>query len=176
MHAYLQRASTAIHDAVDGMSDTQMLLHPEDKWCAAEIVEHLSLAYAGSAKLMSRCLSEGKPLATGQSLKQKVGTLLVSTFLFIPEGRKAPAHILPKGVDARTAVTQIFANLKQLDEVLLQCESTFGSNIKIADNPVLGALRADDWRKFHLAHTLHHLKQIERIKQTGVGEGMAVKV
>lgn len=175
MHPQLQRADTAIHRTVDGMSDTQMLLHPEGKWCTAEILEHLALTFAGTIKVMQRCLAEDKPLATKQSIQQIVGTFAVATFLYVPKGRKSPAQVMPKGADPKTAVAQIFGNLKRMDEAISACQAKFGASTKIADHPILGALTAKQWRGFHLAHTLHHMRQIERIKRTGVGEGIVAK-
>ncbi|MGZ7099671.1 MAG: DUF1569 domain-containing protein [Candidatus Angelobacter sp.] len=33
------------------------------------------------------------------------------------------------------------------------------------DHPVLGPLTAAEWRKFHLVHGLHHVKQIRSLRE-----------
>jgi hypothetical protein len=32
------------------------------------------------------------------------------------------------------------------------------------DHPILGPFSIAQWRKFHLVHGLHHVKQIQRLK------------
>jgi hypothetical protein len=45
------------------------------------------------------------------------------------------------------------------------CEAKFGSRIKVLDHPILGPLSIDQWRRFHLVHGLHHVKQIRRLRR-----------
>ena len=46
----LEHLRDALLSAIEGMSDQQMSWHPEDKWCAAEVLEHLYLTYTGTIK------------------------------------------------------------------------------------------------------------------------------
>jgi hypothetical protein len=34
------------------------------------------------------------------------------------------------------------------------------------DHPILGPLTGGQWRKFHLVHGLHHVKQIRRLRES----------
>jgi hypothetical protein len=54
--------------------------------------------------------------------------------------------------------------LADMDEAISACESKIGGKIKIADHPVLGPLTATQWRKFHMVHTRHHMKQIAALR------------
>jgi hypothetical protein len=53
-----------------------------------------------------------------------------------------------------------------MDGLITQCETRFGRSTRILDHPVLGPLTARQWRKFHLAHAQHHVKQILRLRET----------
>ena len=51
-------------------------------------------------------------------------------------------------------------------QVIAQCEERYGARVKVLDHPVLGPLTAKQWRKFHLIHGRHHVRQISRLKAT----------
>ena len=161
MHPTTKQIRDAIANATDRLSEDQMRLHPEGKWDSAAILEHLALTYGTSARVMQKCLREGKPLATAATLKHRAARLLVLRFSYIPTGRKAPARVVPTGMSGREARELIFANLEKMDEAFAQCEERFGTKIKIADHPILGPIPLSGWRKFHVLHTCHHMKQIE---------------
>lgn len=164
MNVYLQQTRDAIHQTITGMSDEQMVRHPEGKWCTAEILEHLALAFGGSAKLMQRTLDAGAPQARKPTIRDRFFTTVVTRCGYIPEGRKAPKHVVPRGISASEVRPLVFANLEALDIQLSKCEQRFGSRVRLADHPILGPLKLDEWRKFHLLHTLHHMKQIARLR------------
>jgi DinB superfamily len=164
MNLYLQRTREAINQAIAGMSDEQMSRHPKGKWCTAEILEHLALAFGGSARLMQRALDAGVPQARKPTLRDRFITTIVTGCGYIPEGRKAPKHVIPRGMPPAEVRPLILANLEALDAQLSKCEERFGSSVRIADHPILGPLKLDEWRKFHLLHTWHHMKQIARLR------------
>lgn len=164
MNGYLQSAYAAIETAIEGMSVEQMTWHREGKWCTAEILEHLALAFGSTAKVMQRCLECGQPAGTRPKLRDRVVSGVVTGLGYIPEGRKAPKHVVPKGIQAAEAQSLVFENLKLMDETMQRCEQQFGTKIKIADHPILGPLSLTGWRKFHWVHTRHHMKQIARLR------------
>jgi hypothetical protein len=51
-----------------------------------------------------------------------------------------------------------------LDQLLDECEAQYGKGVRILDHPILGPFRAQQWRKFHLAHGRHHMEQIHRLR------------
>ena len=164
MNGYLQNAYAAIEQAIEGMTVEEMARHREGKWCTAEILEHLALAFGSTAKLMQRCLDCGQTSATKPNLRGRFICGVVTGLGYIPEGRKAPAHVVPRGIQAQEAQRLVFQNLKVMDEVMQRCEAQFGTKIKIADHPILGPLSLTRWRKFHWVHTRHHMKQIARLR------------
>ena len=165
MHPISTQIREAIASSIDGLSESEMCRHPEGKWDTAAILEHLALTYGSTARVMQKCVREQRPLATSATLKHRVARGVVLRLSYIPTGRKAPKQVVPAGIGAKEARELIFANLEKMDEALAECEQRFGSKVKIADHPVLGPIRISGWRKFHLLHTKHHVKQIEALKQ-----------
>ena len=167
MDSTLQRVKEAIETATGGMTAQQLVQHPEGKWSAAGILEHLSITYGGTAHLMRKCLEAGKPAGSAPTLKQRVAIWLVTGWGYFPTGRPAPDFTRPKGLDGETALRTILENLAAMDQGLAECEQRFGSAVKVADHPVLGPLTVPQWRRFHLVHARHHMKQIDRLRSSG---------
>ena len=173
MHSTSQQIREALASSTQGLSETEMRQHPEGKWDAAAIVEHLALTYGSTARVMHKCLREGRPLATSSSLRHRAARFLLLRLHYIPPGRKAPKQVVPSGIAGNEALELISANLEKMDDALAQCEQRFGSKVNIADHPVLGPIPISGWRKFHLLHTRHHMKQIEALK-TSFSQGRSV--
>ena len=146
------------------MSAEQLTRHPDGKWCAAEVLEHLYLTYRGTVKGAERCLQEGKPLARAQTLQDWMKTTVVVSFGHMPEGRKAPERSLPRDMPAEEVVKAIGPEIAAMDDVIAKCEARFGRGTRILDHPVLGPLTAPQWRKFHWVHGRHHVKQILKLR------------
>ena len=163
MHPTTKQIRDAIANSTDGLSEHQLRLHPEGKWDSAAILEHLALTFGTTASLFQKILREGHPLATRPTLKHRVRQLAVLRFSYIPSGRKSPKRVEPTGISGREAQELIFANLEKMDAAFAECERRFGDKMKIADHPVLGPIRLSGWRKFHLLHTRHHMKQIDAL-------------
>jgi hypothetical protein len=158
----LQRA---LSESLNGMLSEDMSWHPPGKWCAAEVLEHLYLTYTGTVKGFGRVAAAGKSLATAATRKQRLRTLIVVGFGHMPEGRKAPAATQPRGLPPQKVRTEIIAAIGQMDEIIARCEARLGSRDKLLDHPILGPLTAAQWRKFHLVHGLHHVKQIRNLRR-----------
>jgi hypothetical protein len=160
----LLKLSNALAAATDGMSGEDLSLHPEGKWSAAQVLEHLCLTYTGTRKGMTRCLEAGKPLATNPTLIQRVKALAVVEFGYFPEGRISPKLAEPRGMQVEQVKPEVTAAIAAMDEAIHKCEAKFGKGRLLLDHPVIGPLTARGWRRFHLAHGLHHSKQIVRLK------------
>lgn len=161
----LQKLQDSIADAIRGMSTEQSTFHPDGKWCAAEVLEHLYLTYRGTAKGCDRCLQEGKPLARTPTLQDRIRAGVVVGLGYMPEGRKAPERSMPKGMPAEEILRAIGLELAAMDKKIKQCEQRFGEDTRILDHPFLGPLTARQWRRFHWVHGQHHVKQILRLRE-----------
>ncbi len=164
MDSRLQQALDAIDAATRGMSGEQLAVHPEGKWSAAGILEHLAIAFGSTARGLEKALASGEPKISPPTLYQRGAALLVAGIGYFPAGRKAPEFTTPKGMDGDTALKTIRENLVAMDAAITRCEERFGRSRKIANHPVLGPLSVPQWRKFHLVHTRHHMKQIDRLR------------
>jgi DinB family protein len=160
MDSYLERLHQAITCATRDLSNEELTRRLERKWSVAEVLEHLYLTYTGTQKAFERCLKAGKPLAGVPTFKQRVAATAVTELGYFPKGRKSPDQVLPKGMSVEKVVADIGPQIAAMDKVIAQCEERYGSRIKVLDHPILGPLTARQWRKFHLAHGRHHVKQI----------------
>jgi hypothetical protein len=166
MDSRLEKLKQSLDSAVEGMSSEQLSWHPQGKWCAAEVLEHLYLTYTGTITGFERVLRKGKPLATRASIAQRVLTFVVVGLGHMPAGRKAPAMVLPKGLPAEKVRNEIGAKIVAMDAIIAQCEGRFGRQVKVLDHPILGPLSATQFRELHLVHGLHHLKQLLRLRES----------
>jgi hypothetical protein len=161
MHKTITKLAAEIGAAVEGATERELCCCPaEGKWCAAQVLEHLQRTYTGTMKGLERVLSQGKPLTTPVPPKKRVMQFLVITANWFPEGRKSPKVAEPKGdVVVMDMPRTIQEKLAEMDGLLNRCQEKFGSS-KVLDHPILGALTVDQWRKFHLVHGRHHVKQV----------------
>ena len=166
MDSRLHKLKEALQSAVEGMSSEQLSCHPPGKWCAAELLEHLYLTYTGTILGFERVVRKGKPLASRASMTQRMLTLVVVGLGHMPSGRKAPTMVLPKGLPTEEVRKEIGAKMVEMDAIIAQCEARFGRRVQLLDHPILGPLSAPQWRKLHLVHGQHHLKQILRLRES----------
>ena len=167
MDPHLGRLQQEIAAAIAGMSAEQFSRHAPGKWCAAEVLEHLYLTYTGTLKGFQRVVQDGKPRTTRQTWKQRGRTLVVVAFGHMPTGREAPPVSRPRGLSPEKVLAEIGPKISEMDESIACCEQRFGASRKLLDHPILGPLTGSQWRKFHLVHGLHHVKQIRRLLEGG---------
>jgi hypothetical protein len=161
MDMWLAKARQEIDEATAGMTAEDWRRAPEGKWTASHILEHLSLTFGGTAKMLEKRLAAETPEAMRtRTLKECV----MQTALFlrkeIPEGRTAPEGVRPMGMEGEEALRRIREYLATMDTRIDEAEKRWGSSEKIAAHPILGPLTAERWRKFHFIHTRHHMRQV----------------
>ena len=164
MDPHLATLQRAIASAIDGLSPEQLAWHPPQKWCAAEILEHLYLTYTGTTKGFSRIFEAGELRAIRPTLKNRAQTVIVLGLGYLPSGRKSPPQAQPRGLPAPQVASEIAAKIAEMDEVIARCQEKFGSRAKVLNHPFLGPFSTAQWRKFHLVHGLHHVKQIRALR------------
>jgi hypothetical protein len=164
MDSILEELKQALESAIAGLPSEQMHWHADGKWCAAEVLEHLYLTYTGTIKGFERVLEAGKPLVAKASLRQRMRRFIVLGFNYLPEGRKAPKNTEPRGLPAEKVREEFGQKIGEMDEIIARCEVRLG-RAKLLDHPILGPLTAAQWRRFHLVHGRHHVKQILRLRE-----------
>jgi uncharacterized protein DUF1569 len=161
---HLRRLQQQIGAAVADLSPQESAWHRPGKWCAAEIIEHLYLTYTATTKGFGRVLEAGQPLATVPTWRHRALALVVVGLRHMPAGREAPRVVRPRGIPAEKVMSEIILKISEMDEVMALCEKKFGPRRKVLDHPLLGPFSIDQWRKFHLVHGMHHVKQIHRLR------------
>src|SRR5947208_17127283 len=162
----LQQALHSIDASTAGMTDEEMIWHPEGKWSSAQILEHLSLAFSSTVTRMKDTLAQDvTPEIRQPTFKERMGSFLVIKLNYIPPGRKAPERIVPKGISPAEAREAVRSSLAEVDGVINECAKRFGRQTIVMIHPSLGPLTVKQWRKFHCVHTLHHMRQIQKMRQ-----------
>jgi hypothetical protein len=172
MDPYLSRLQRELSSELNCWKLDQMNWHPREKWCAAEILEHLYLTYTGTVKGVGRLLDSGTAKASSPTWKKRVQAMIVVRFGYLPTGRQAPLHSRPKGLPAEKVAADIGPQIAVMDEVLSQCAAQFGASTKVLDHPFLGPFSIQQWRKFHLVHGRHHLKQLRHLRADLKNDGI----
>lgn len=165
MDPHLKKLQKEIADAISGLDSELLRCRQPGKWCTAEILEHLYLTYTGTLKGCSRLLAAGKPLGSRPTLRNRVQALVVVGLGYMPSGRQSPEATRPRGLPVDKVFGEIQARIDEMDAALTQCAAKFGTRRKVLDHPLLGPFSIGQWRKFHLVHGLHHVKQLRRLQQ-----------
>ena len=165
MDPHLAKLERHIAAALAGLSPEQLARGVPGKWSAAEIIEHLYLTYTGTLKGLGRVLEQEKSLASKATWSDRGKAFIVVNLGYMPQGRKSPKMALPRGTPAEKVLRDVSTTIAEMDALMNRCASKFGARTKLLDHPVLGAFSIDQWRKFHLVHGMHHVKQILRLRQ-----------
>jgi hypothetical protein len=165
MDPRLDKLRGSLASAVEGMSSEQWCWHPPGKWCAAELLEHLYLTYTGTIKGFERVMAAGNPLASRPSMENRLRTFVVVGLGHMPDGVKAPAVTVPRGLSVAKVREEFGAKIVEMDAIIAQCEARFGGRVHVLDHPILGPLTAPQWRKLHVVHGRHHHKQLLLLRE-----------
>ena len=164
MDPHLKRLQDEVGTTIQGLSAKELSCHRPDKWCVAEILEHLYLTYTGTTKGFSRLLASDKAQENVPTLQHRLRAFIVTGIGYFPNGVKSPPVALPRGLPSEKAVSEIVAKIAEMDEIMSKCAARFGADTKVLDHPVLGPFSVSQWCKFHLVHGRHHLKQIRQLR------------
>jgi hypothetical protein len=160
----LKRLQQELASVAEGLSADQWNWHPPGKWCAAEVLEHLYLTYTGTIKGLERMMTAGEPRTMPATWRQRGRKMVVLQFSYMPPGREAPKLSRPRGAPAEKVRAEIGPKIAEMDEWIARCEEKFGAARRLMDHPIIGPLTGSQWRKFHVVHGRHHLKQIRRLR------------
>jgi hypothetical protein len=164
MDRHLEKLQKEIASALHGMTPEQLRRHAPGKWSAAEVLEHLYLTYTGTIKGFER-VAKGRRFPSKSTWRQHAQRFVMLSLSHMPRGREAPANTRLRGLPLEKMVAEVGMKIAEMDEMIARCEGTLGRG-PLLDHPILGPLTAAQWRKFHLVHGLHHVKQIRRLRET----------
>ena len=170
MHPDLRKLETEVTNALRGLDahNTQATPyeHP-DKWSIQQIVEHLLFTYRGSIPAIVARVDKHSATRAKPTFRQRVGQFMIIRLGRFPSGRLAPEAVsptMPTTVQSGDELAdRVRAKLQALDEVTARGEHLFGDR-RAVSHIILGPLSMQQWRRFHLIHGLHHVKQIRAIR------------
>ena len=169
MHSTLEELRREIDTTLSGLSagETQRSLRPGG-WSVQQTVEHLLLTYTLTAENFAARVAKGKATQAKPTLADRLGQFYVCTLGLFPKGRKAPAMTEPSAAPAPLSgavlAVKAWTALGRFDEVASAAERLFGRRTAIM-HPVLGPMSVADWRRFHLIHGKHHLRQVKAVQR-----------
>ena len=130
------------------------------RWSAADILEHLTLAFRLNAAALEKALASGELRARPPGLAQKLLRTLVTDIGYFPRA-EAPATTQPSGsIAAEHSVAAIREALMSLDDALTRAAARFGADVAVVNHPYFSGMSVRQWRKFHWRHTVHHMRQV----------------
>ncbi len=160
-----------LRSPIEPLNATQTQLSPRERpecWSIQQIVEHLLLTYQLTSVTFEARLAKGTPTRARPSLGQRMGQFAMLKLGYFPYGRKAPETVHPAAPSILQSGREIAAvlrtDLERMDALIGRAELVFGRGTQAISHQILGPLTSQQWRKFHLIHGLHHLKQINRIR------------
>jgi hypothetical protein len=172
MHAVFQSAFRELADELGRFDATSAIGHPWARphcWSAQQIVEHLVLSLDGTRNTLEERLAKGRP---GRNLHRSrtewVLQLMILSAGHMPKGVGATRETTPKGILPSMGVGELAERLEtaieSLDATLDECRQRFGME-RVARHFLLGPLRVDQWRRYHVLHLRHHLKQMCELRE-----------
>lgn len=155
-------------------------LHPrgsERQWSAQQLMEHLVLTLRTSSRVLETRVRKGRPTRSTPTLLERLLRFLILTRRRMPQGAAAPPFVRPGALcwppmDGAELADLFRQEMEAMDKLLVRCEELFGRR-PAASHFLLGPLRPDQWRLFHLIHCRHHLQQMHRIQREVGHDGAA---
>jgi hypothetical protein len=170
MDSILQQLHNEIAGSIEGLNSVQTQLAPSassEKWSIQQILQHLCLTYAFTETAFDARLAKGTPTSARPTLQQRIGQYILTTLGFFPSGREAPERVAPPQITTPVCGSDLayhFAqHLTRIDRLFNEAEALFGPG-RCISHMILGPLSVHQWRRFHLIHGRHHLKQIRAIR------------
>ena len=172
MHPSFADLQAAFARELAGLSVEEVEWHADgsqERWNSRQIVEHLLLTYCSSSKVFLQRLEKGRPTLSQPTRRQRIARFVVLRAGKFPGRPQAPAHVTPSVIPCEvragcSLAIKFSEELQVMDEVLSRCEERFAGD-RFATHQILGALSAEEWRRFHVVHSRHHLSQLLSLKR-----------
>jgi heat shock protein HspQ len=171
MHLVLEGVIAQFAAELNGLNAETTQLHPRGlahKWTAQQVVEHLVLDYRKTAQDLEIRLSKGhRPRNRNVTRLQWLLQLMMLSFGVYPRGVPASEEATPvpgsfAAMSGRQLSDLLREEMESMDAALDKCRQKFGME-KVARHTLLGPMRVDQWRRFHVIHGEHHLVQLRDV-------------
>ena len=173
MHAVLKSAFDDMSEELAHFDATSANVHPRGLlhcWTVRQVVEHLVLSMDATCKELEQRLEKGRVQRRVQRTRAEWALqLMVLSMGHMPRGVPAIPETVPATeegtVGVRDLVAQLEAAIEKMDATFDQARQMFGME-RVGRHFLLGPLRVDQWRRYHVLHLRHHLKQVADVRQT----------
>ena len=160
MNVFLSRALDEIDRAAGRLGRDALERPAGGRWTAAEILEHLTLAFTFNRTVIEKVLASGELRTQPPRAVQKLARMLVVDIGYFPKV-DAPEVTRPtRSIEPERSLSAVREALAALDATLRRAEARFGRRARVATHPYFGGLTVRQWRKFHWQHTRHHMRQV----------------
>jgi tetrahydromethanopterin S-methyltransferase subunit G len=173
MHPVFQSAFREVTAELEQFDSTSANVHPWGRphcWSVHQVVEHLVLSMDYTRNALEDRLAKGRP---GRNLQRSrtewALQLMILSAGHMPKGVGAPHEITPKAgmppAGVRELTDRLENSIESLDLTLDGCRQRFGME-RVGRHFLLGPLRVDQWRRYHVLHLRHHLRQMADVRET----------
>lgn len=173
MHAVLRSAFEEIREELAHYDSTSANVHPRGVphcWTARQVVEHLELSLNATRTELEGRLAKGRVSRRAQRTRAEWALqLMVLSVGHMPRGVPATLEMTPKNGDDTSGMRDLAARLEaaveDMDKALDRARAQFGME-RVGRHFLLGPLRVDQWRRYHVLHLRHHRKQIAEVRES----------
>ncbi len=168
---HIDRTRARLYTTVEGLSEEQLAYSPApDRWCVAELIEHLSIVESGVVRVVERLLSNAEEAEASDTSTVNAGTFEpVSVEEFVERARgvklEAPERVRPTGLPLADSLTRLKDSRAALHALRPRIDRADGRALRFP-HPAWGPLDLYQWLLFVGAHEDRHLAQIEALKET----------
>jgi len=173
MHPTLHQLQKELTFALSELPESDLHARSVDRpasWSIFQIVQHLLLTYASTEASFEARLQNKDLKRSAITPGQQIARFFVLRLGWIPIKREAPPAVNPGSASPIPSITagQILSDLQaallSMDSILSEAERQFGSS-RCQSHFALGSMSVRDWRRFHLVHGRHHIRQIHKLQQ-----------
>jgi hypothetical protein len=173
MHAVFQPAFRDLAAELGLFDATSANVHPWGRphcWSVHQIAEHLVLSMDCTRTTLEERLAKGRPGRNSRRSRTEWALqLMILSVGHMPKGVGAQEATTPKAnlptTGMRELTERVAAAIESLDAKLDECRQRFGME-RVGRHFLLGPLRVDQWRRYHVLHLQHHLTQMCDLRET----------